>query len=196
MSSSSSSSGFFKLFSLIKKDLSSRFLSIHPGNISAIANFVSASVFSLSVNSYVWIPLLLSHSLTKSKEMYIYRFFTNKNIDVFHIMQSFVLELILKISSNNSTVVFMLDQSKIAINFECLMLSVRIGKRALPVLWTVVKTNGSIGFDVQKKLLDKVKLMIPDKINIMLTADRFYGTVSMVKLAWLSGFKTPIGNID
>jgi len=72
-------------------------------------------------------------------------------------MTSFVQQIISKLSLNDNVVVLMLDQSKIAKDFECLMVSVRIGKRALSVLWTVVKTNGSIGFNVQKQLLDKVK---------------------------------------
>ena len=41
-------------------------------------------------------------------------------------------------------------KSKINDEFKCLMVSIRIRERALPVMWKVVKTNGEIGFNVQK----------------------------------------------
>ena len=56
----------------------------------------------------------------------------------------------------------------------------RIGNRALPVLWEVVETKGAIGFDVQGDLLDKACACVPDKIRVMLAADRFYGTPALV----------------
>lgn len=74
----------------------------------------------------------------------------------------------------------MLDQSKISDGFECLMLSLRLSERAIPIMWQVIKTDGAIGFDVQKKLLDMVRKIIPNHTKIMLTADRFYGTSALI----------------
>ena len=73
----------------------------------------------------------------------------------------------------------MMDQSKINDGFECLMVSVRVGERALPMGWKIVKTKGSIGFDIQKNLLRRIKAMIPSGMKIMLIADRFYGTCAV-----------------
>ena len=71
-------------------------------------------------------------------------------------------------SENEQIVVLMLDQSKISDKFECLMVLIGIGKRALSLIWKFIKTNSEIGFNV--KILDLVKEMMPKEIKIMLTA--------------------------
>ncbi len=75
--------------------------------------------------------------------------------------------------------VLMLDQSKITDGFECLMVSIKIGERAIPIAWRIVETEGSIGFPIQEQLLSQVFDTIPSEAQIMLTADRFYGTISI-----------------
>lgn len=75
----------------------------------------------------------------------------------------------------------MMDQSKIADNFECLMVSLRLGNRAIPIAWKLIETKGEIGFDSQKKLLEAVKGMIPAYVKVLLAGDRFYGTSSLVQ---------------
>ena len=55
------------------------------------------------------------------------------------------------------------------------------GNRALPILWKVVKTKGTIGFDVQKSLLDEVPAAVPEGVGIMFAADRFYGVSALVE---------------
>jgi hypothetical protein len=61
-----------------------------------------------------------------------------------------------KLSRKGESVVLMLDQSQIRENLQCLMVSVRLGERAIPILWKVEETKGNIGFESQKELLDKV----------------------------------------
>ena len=39
---------------------------------------------------------------------------------------------------------------------QVLMLALRCGERALPLAWRVEETDGAIGFDTQKALLDAV----------------------------------------
>jgi len=60
------------------------------------------------------------------------------------------------------------------------MLSVRCRKRALPVAWRVRETQGNIPFTVQKELLDFVRGWLPEGIDVMLAADRFYGTAQLI----------------
>jgi Transposase DDE domain len=83
----------------------------------------------------------------------------------------------------------MLDQSKISDGFECLMVSLRIGERAIPVAWRVFATSGSIGFEDQKPLLDRVKDRMPEGVPILLSADRFYGTSAMVSWCQQAGWQ-------
>ncbi len=46
----------------------------------------------------------------------------------------------------------------------------------------MVETKGAIGFDIQEQLLSEVVAMIPKGINVLLAADRFYGTSALVGL--------------
>jgi len=88
-------------------------------------------------------------------------------------MGGYIPEIAEMAGSNGQTVILMMDQSKISDGFECLMVSLRVGERAIPVAWKVIKTKGAIGFDVQKALLDNVIKMIPEDARILLAGDRF-----------------------
>ena len=82
----------------------------------------------------------------------------------------------------------MLDQSKINDLNQVLMPSVRVRGRALPVAWRVRTTKGNIGFDVQKELLEAVTGWFPDGVQIMLAADRFYGTAALIQWCQEAGW--------
>jgi hypothetical protein len=60
------------------------------------------------------------------------------------------------------------------------MLALRWGERALPVLWRVEETEGSIGFKTQKELLEAAIPLLPEGAQICLMADRFYGTPDLI----------------
>ncbi|GHU22533.1 hypothetical protein FACS189472_15430 [Alphaproteobacteria bacterium] len=49
-------------------------------------------------------------------------------------------------------------------------------------------TKGAIGFDVQKNLLDQLLEMVPPGVEILLAADRFYGTKSFVEWCQRAGW--------
>jgi len=53
-------------------------------------------------------------------------------------MAGFIPELIERAGSHGKTVVLAMDQSKISEGFECLMISLRVAERAIPV----VKSRG------------------------------------------------------
>jgi hypothetical protein len=62
-------------------------------------------------------------------------------------MGGFLAELLTSASDTNGRVILALDQSSLGDGRECLMLSVRMGNRALPLLWEVVYSKGAIGWD-------------------------------------------------
>jgi hypothetical protein len=95
-------------------------------------------------------------------------------------MGGYIPEIVEMSGSNDKTVILMIDQSKIRDGFECLMVSLRVADRAIPVAWKVVNTKGAIGFEIQKSLLDNVVKMLPKDVQILLSGDRFYGTSSLV----------------
>ena len=111
---------------------------------------------------------------------YIERQLKNEKIDANATIMPYALEVIERLSARGETVVFQLDQSHINGVNEVLMLSVRLRKRALPLAWVSRSTQGNIGFEVQKALLDGVLAWLPETVFVMLAADRFYGTAAMI----------------
>jgi hypothetical protein len=116
----------------------------------------------------------------KDRYQYIERLLKNETIEASHVIQPYALEVIERLAAKGETVILQFDQSHINDTNEVLMLSVRMKKRALPVAWTVCATQGNIGWKTQKELLDSVLLWLPEDINILLAADRFYGTASLI----------------
>ena len=57
------------------------------------------------------------------------------------------------------------------------MLAVRYGERALPLAWRVEETEGAIGFEIQKAVLEAVAPWLPAAAKVRLMGDRFYGTL-------------------
>jgi hypothetical protein len=73
-----------------------------------------------------------------------------------------------------------LDQSRASERHQVLMLALRWGERALPLVWRVEETEGAIGFGVQKGLLDTVAAWLPEEARVRLLGERFYGTPALI----------------
>jgi len=168
---------------IISEKLVSKDSGLYALHIKGLADLAAAALASRSANTSEWIPLLpRTTGNAKSRERYISRLLSNARIEQSAVMEKFVKEIISKATSNNQTAVLMLDQSKVRDGFECLMVSLRIGERAIPLSWRIIQTKGAIGFDVQEKLLNSLATILPKDSSILLSADRFYGTRSLIKL--------------
>ena len=111
---------------------------------------------------------------------WISRVLMNPLIDPDAVMAPFAREVLCRLAGEDQPLVLILDQSKLSDRHQVLMLAVRSGERALPVLWRVEVTEGAIGFAVQKALLDAVVSLLPDGADICLMADRFYSTADLI----------------
>lgn len=181
--------GVSHLAQAIERDLKARDTDLQKPHIGAISDLTASVLMCRSVNSSEWISILPRQTGdSKSKERYISRALSNKLIDPIKVMQGYVPEVLQKLSSSGAVLILIMEQSKIADNFECLMVSIRFGKRAIPVAWKVVETQGAIGFDVQKELLNSAKKMLPSNVEILLAGDRFYGTSALVKYCQDAGW--------
>ena len=149
--------------------------------MKGLADLSATVLASRSANTAEWIALMpRTNCDEKSRERYISRFLSNKLICPFFVMSGFIPELIEMAGSNGKTVILSIDQSKISDGFECLMISLRVGERAIPVTWRVIETCGAIGFDIQESLLEDASAMIPKGVSILLAGDRFYGTSALI----------------
>jgi hypothetical protein len=113
---------------------------------------------------------------------WIARVLMNPSIDPDTVMAPFARELLSRLAGDDQPLVLILDQSKLSDRHQVLMLAVRSGERALPLLWRVETTEGAIGFSVQKALLDAAETLLPEGIAVCLMADRFYGTADLISL--------------
>src|SRR4051812_7296285 len=89
---------------------------------------------------YQWITRLLGNPLVVSDA----------------IMEPFSREVLERAAVGGQPLVLILDQSKVSDRHQVLMLALRCGERALPLAWRVEETDGAIGFETQKALLDAV----------------------------------------
>jgi Transposase DDE domain len=103
-------------------------------------------------------------------------------IDPDGVMAPFAREVLGRLAAAGQPLVLILDQSKLNDRHQVLMLAVRQGERALPLLWRVEATDGAIGFAVQKALLEAALALLPEGAAVCLMADRFYGTADLI--AW------------
>lgn len=182
--------GVAHLACVIEDDLSGRDTGLHKPHINALADLASCVLGCRNANTSEWIAILPRKTKNDHyKERFISRFLANKLIDPISVMEGFIPEMVAMMSASKQTIILMLDQSKISDGFECLMVSLRIGERAIPVAWRVFATSGPIGFEDQKPLLDRVKRMIPDGVTILLSADRFYGTAAMINWCQQAGWQ-------
>ncbi|GHU15944.1 hypothetical protein FACS189449_13700 [Alphaproteobacteria bacterium] len=180
--------GVSDLSKCIENNLKQKVPNIDQRLILAISDCVAASLTTKSVNSYEWINVLPNICTKKAQESRIRRLLKNKKITVVDFMKNFVREIIDILLKKGETITLIMDQSQILEDRQCLMISIRFENRALPVLWKIVDTKGAIGFDVQEKVLDQLLEMIPLEVEILLAADRFYGTKSFVEWCQKAGW--------
>jgi hypothetical protein len=113
---------------------------------------------------------------------WIARLLANPRVDGDAVMRPFAEEAIQHAGAAGGTVVLILDQSRVSVRHQMLMLSVRVGERALPLAWRARETQGSIGFAEQRELLTLVAGWLPAGARIVLMGDRFYGSPDLIAL--------------
>ena len=173
--------GVARLSGSIERDLRVRETGLQLPHIKGLADLAASVLHCKSVNSSE-IAAVLPRAGKNDDSRYrvINRWLQNPMIRPLSVMKVFVKELTEKACRGGKRAVLMMDQSKVGDGFECLMISLRLGERALPLVWHVDQTGGGIGFSKQKLLLDELQAMIPQGCDILLTADRFYGTAALI----------------
>jgi hypothetical protein len=175
---------------VIEDDLFERSTGLHKPHVEGLADLVACVLSCRSANTAEWQAILPRKTGDlKSKERYINRFLSNPLINPVTVMGGFIPEIAEMAMTNGKTIILMIDQSKISDGFECLMVSMRVGERAIPVAWKVMQTKGEIGFDEQEPLLGEVVKMMPAGADILLAADRFYGTAALINWCQKHGWK-------
>ena len=148
---------------------------------SGIGNFVSCLLLRRTVNL-----MELAENLPRqiasadSRYQYLLRLLKEPRLDEFAVMKTLAKTLFLQATIHDKTAIVMFDQSQIRDGVQLLMASIRVGERAIPLLWEVIETGGAIGWNVQQKQLEKLTQIIPIGTKILFLADRFYGTSAVI----------------
>ncbi len=124
--------------------------------------------------------LPLAADRTDMRYQWITRLLGNPLVISDMIMEPFAREALERAATDDQAVVLILDQSKLSDRHQVLMLALRYGARALPLAWRVEATEGAIGFETQKALLEAVAPWLPAAAKVRLMGDRFYGTAALI----------------
>ncbi|HEX9830915.1 MAG TPA: hypothetical protein VGA94_04435 [Thermodesulfobacteriota bacterium] len=194
------SGGVWHIAEIISEDLEDRETGLSKPLRVGLAD-LAASVLTCRLVNTSELANVLPRTVKSSEDSarFIRRWLSNSKVEPIEVMNGFIPELLYMLTSSGQVAILMLDQSKVGNGFECLMVSLRIGERAIPVAWRVKQTEGEIGYDEQEPLLKAVYDMIPEDIKVMLAADRFYGTAALIKLCQSFGWQYRIrlkGNLN
>lgn len=165
----------------VEADLADRETGLQKPHIKGLADVVACVLTCRNANTAEWqrvLPRKVGDE--KSKERFISRLLSNPLISPISVMGGFIPELAEMMHAQGRQLILMMDQSKISEGFECLMISLRLKDRAIPVAWKVIQTQGPIGFAIQEALLESVFSMLPKTCAVVLAGDRFYGTASLI----------------
>jgi len=175
------SGGVVHVASFIEEDIHDRETGLYKPHIEALSDLAASALTCRSANTAEWQSVLPRKSCDeKSQERYISRCLSNPKVVIPEVMSGFVPEIFEQAGSDGRTVILAIDQSQITTDYQCLMVSLQTGERAIPILWLVEETKGNIGFPQQKELLDSIAKMLPEDVKILLAGDRFYGTSALV----------------
>src|SRR3954464_2603558 len=122
---------------------------------------------------------------TDMRYQWIIRLLGNPLVISDAVMEPFAREVLERAAADGEPLSLILDQSKMSDRHQVLMLAVRWGERALPLAWRVEETEGAIGFDTQRALLEAVAPWLPEEASVRLLGDRFYGTADLI--GWCQG---------
>jgi hypothetical protein len=113
---------------------------------------------------------------------WISRLLGNALIDTDAVMAPFAREVLARAGADGRTLVLIIDQSQVNAAHQMVMVSLRVGGRAVPLAWRVKETQGAIGFAEQRAALDRVAALLPEGVRPVLLGDRFYGSPALI--AW------------
>jgi Transposase DDE domain len=99
------------------------------------------------------------------------------------VMAPVAREELARAARNGQTLLLSMDQTDLGDRMAILMVSLRVGDRALPVAWLAAEGPANIGFERQRRVLEQVRAWLPEGTEVLLSADRFDPSADL--FAWL-----------
>jgi len=167
-------------------DLKARLASQNKKQREGLALLVATALQVRSVNlNELAAALPRAAERLDMRYQWISRLLGNELIDIGAVMTPFAREVLARAAMTSRSVVVMIDQSKVNDAHQMVMVSLRVGERALPLAWRTKKTQGAIGFADYRAALEAVAGLLPPGARVALMGDRFYGTGALI--GWCRG---------
>jgi hypothetical protein len=93
-----------------------------------------------------------------------------------------------KMTKEGKMLIVSIDQTALDAGRAIAMMSARVGERALPLFWSVKNTAGNMPVKDYLPLLKRLKACVPKDAEVMLLADRFFGTPELIESCQDYGF--------
>jgi hypothetical protein len=106
------------------------------------------------------------------------RFLANDHVHIQEVIRPFIKSILEQVCKQK--LVFIIDQTYVSKTLEVLMVSLRVAQRAIPLVWCVRKTQGNIGFEDQRDLLEILRSYLPENADVVLLGDRFFATANLI----------------
>lgn len=152
--------------------------------IRKLAVCIAAVIQTQTANTAAWAAVLpLETERADMRLQWIARLLGNLGLHSMEIMAPFAQHRLHEAAAHGQTIVLCMDQTDLGERFAILMLSVRVGDRALPLAWAVEKGAANLGFEAQRTLLERVAGWLPPAASVLLAADRFYPSAALFE--WL-----------
>jgi hypothetical protein len=176
-------SGIERVAAAVCADMASRLAGQNKKQREGLALLVATALHVRDVNlNELAAALPRAAERLDMRYQWISRVLGNALIEVDGVMAPFAREVLARSAENGQSLVLMIDQSKVNDAHQMVMVSLRLGDRALPLSWRMKKTQGSIGFAEYRKALEAVAALLPAGARVMLMGDRFYGAPALI--AW------------
>lgn len=164
-------------------DLSARLPFQNKKQREGLAALVATALSVRGVNLNEWAAALpRTAERLDMRYQWISRVLGNALIAVDAVMAPFAREVLARAGADGRSIVVMIDQSQVNAAHQMVMVSLRVGERALPLAWRVKKTQGALGFSEQREALEAVAALLPAGARVTLMGDRFYGSPALI--AW------------
>ncbi len=169
-----------KLAEEVERGLEAADLRVRKSVTKKLALAVGAMIEGRTPNTVELANLLpLQTERQDMREQWLRRLLKNPLLVSTAVLEPFAREELAKAAGNGQPVLLSMDQTDLGDRMAVLMVSVRVGDRALPLAWIAEAGAANIGFAGQRKVLEQVLAWLPTSAEVLLSADRFYPSVEL-----------------
>jgi hypothetical protein len=160
----------------------------HPGLrktvVTKLALAVGVMIEGQTPNTVELANLLpLDTARQDMREQWLRRLLKNPLLNSDRVIAPWARQELARAARHGQVVVLSMDQTDLGHRMAVLMVCVRVGDRSLPLAWIAEAGAANIGFEGQRRVLDRVQEWLPAGAPVMLSADRFYPSAELFE--WL-----------